>query len=386
MRIFNPQVPKSFPDIFTTQNLESMRNKYSIKPILRKDKVREDGKSPIAIQIIINNKLYKRATGEYISLSEWDGENNIIKRSVFRSGLINSRIKHEINDLEEYLNKLSTHKDILSLDDIRNFYRKETKVYLYDFWNEQMELWKKNLRPSTLKNYTCTLNRLKEFSVNPLISEVDYKFISHFDAYLKTKRNNELSGANTRHKCLKVILKEAKRHDIIDKIPYENFKLKKTEGKKVYLTSKELDKLVKALIPEDKEHLNEIKDIDDKVRITMIKTGDFLSTALIKQCKLIVDKYRGKNGIFVFPRRSHQKINKNLKTLIKIAKIYKDVTFHCGRHTFASSLLDKNVEVYDIMQLLGHKNISITMTYMHSLDERKVSVLKVLESDQRQTA
>jgi hypothetical protein len=219
-----------------------MRNKYSIKPILRKDKLREDGKCPIAIQIIINNKLYKRATGEYISVSEWDDENNVVKRSVFRSGLINSRIKHEINDLEEYLNKLGTHKDILSLDDIRNYYRKEAKVYLYDFWNEQMELWKKNLRPTTFKNYTCTLNRLKKFAPNPLISEVDYRFISRFDSYLKTKRNNELSGANTIHKCLKVILKEAKRHNLIEKIPYENFKLKKTEGKKVYLSSKELDK------------------------------------------------------------------------------------------------------------------------------------------------
>ena len=380
-----------------------MRNKYSIKPILRLDKIRSDGKCPIAIQVIINGRVLKRSSGIFTSSNDWDKELSRVKTQVSRSAIVNNRITKAIFDLEEHLNKTESYKGTLTLEDVKSFYESEKKVYLYDFWEQQLQVWSKDLRPTTIKNYTCTLNRLKELSSNPLLLSIDYRFIAHFDAFLKTQRNNTLAGANTRHKCLKSILKEAKRQGLIDSIPYENFKLKKCEGKKVFLTEQEVKTLINLKIPVNMPHLEEVRDMflfgcytglrisdvtnlkwqdisGDKIRIRMVKTRQYLVTGLIKITRNIIEKYRYKTSEYVFPRKSHQKINKNLKKLMVLCKIKKNVSFHCARHTFASLLIQNNVNLNDIKDFLGHENISVTMNYVHSIDETRLAKLKLLES------
>ena len=43
--------------------------------------------------------------------------------------------------------------------------------------------------------------------------------------------------------------------------------------------------------------------------------------------------------------------------------VTKNITFHCARHTYAHLLLSKNVDIYTVSKMLGHKNIKTTMVY-----------------------
>jgi site-specific recombinase XerD len=56
-----------------------------------------------------------------------------------------------------------------------------------------------------------------------------------------------------------------------------------------------------------------------------------------------------------------------------------DFTFHDLRHTFASRLVMAGVDLPTVKELLGHKDISMTMRYAHLSSDHKQAAVKKLE-------
>ncbi|MEA3489862.1 MAG: integron integrase [Candidatus Omnitrophota bacterium] len=69
-------------------------------------------------------------------------------------------------------------------------------------------------------------------------------------------------------------------------------------------------------------------------------------------------------------RRHHtgeKSIQNSVKTAAQKAGIAKHVTVHTLRHSFATHLLINGVNIREIQELLGHKNVETTMIYTHVL-------------------
>ena len=57
-------------------------------------------------------------------------------------------------------------------------------------------------------------------------------------------------------------------------------------------------------------------------------------------------------------------VNRVFLPALKAAKI-EGFTWHCLRHTFASRLVMKGVDIRTVQELLGHKTLTMTLRYSH---------------------
>jgi integrase/recombinase XerD len=68
-------------------------------------------------------------------------------------------------------------------------------------------------------------------------------------------------------------------------------------------------------------------------------------------------------------------VQKFLKTAAKKASIVKNVSPHTLRHSFATSLLENDVNIRYIQQLLGHANLNTTQIYT-KVNTNKLKIIK----------
>lgn len=89
----------------------------------------------------------------------------------------------------------------------------------------------------------------------------------------------------------------------------------------------------------------------------------------------IIKKYENhplvSNSGKLLPVYSNQKVNEYLKTIADNCNINKKLTFHCARHTFATTVtLSNNVSMESVSKMLGHKSIKTTQHYAKILDKK----------------
>jgi integrase len=56
----------------------------------------------------------------------------------------------------------------------------------------------------------------------------------------------------------------------------------------------------------------------------------------------------------------------------------RDFTWHCLRHTFASRLVMQGVGLPEVMDLMGHKSIQVTMRYAHLAPAHQLAAVEKL--------
>jgi site-specific recombinase XerD len=81
----------------------------------------------------------------------------------------------------------------------------------------------------------------------------------------------------------------------------------------------------------------------------------------------------------LLPVLTNQKYNSYLKELADICGIYKNLTTHTARHTFATTVtLSNGAPIESVSKMLGHKKLQTTQHYARVLDIKVSEDMKAL--------
>lgn len=117
------------------------------------------------------------------------------------------------------------------------------------------------------------------------------------------------------------------------------------------------------------------------VKITMQKTRKTLYLPLSEEAVRWMPKQGEKTDtdkVFDFP--SCPCVCRSLAKWAKRAGITKHVTFHTGRHTFATLMLTLGADLYTTSKLLGHTNVKTTQIYAKIVDRKKEEAVNLVNN------
>lgn len=376
-----------------------MKESWGMRVVLRKDKMKEGGRCPLHWEVTVNGQVSKFSTGKGIELKHWDNLKKEAKKGCGYSMVLNEYLYKTKTEFHGYMMGLENKGIPLTKKKVQDFFRGEKKETFYGFFERTVKMWVGDKKESTINSYWNTLKILKLMDPDVDFADIDYAFVQRWDYYLKTERKNVVNARLNRHKCLKAVIRQAMLQGLMSKTPYMHFKIKREEGKREFLEIEEVKELMAFQLPIPHIRQQRTKDMflfgcftglrfSDVVRLTwrhvqlneeetgglmtikMQKTSKEVKTALIPPVVEILKRYRKENlDEPIFNNITNQAINRNLKVLMKLVGIEKNITFHCSRHTFASNHVESDTSLNKLMKMLGHANITQTMIYAKTLQK-----------------
>lgn len=119
------------------------------------------------------------------------------------------------------------------------------------------------------------------------------------------------------------------------------------------------------------------------IELLHTKSGKKRIIPLAKSLNKILQNLKKKTiseYVFVNPAtgKRYVDIKKSFNHAVKLSGL-KKFRFHDLRHTFATRLIEKGVDIVVVKELLGHASINTTMIYVHSDAERKAKAIDIID-------
>lgn len=393
-----------------------MSNQVTVYIYARAAKANTAGLHPIYVRLTIQGKRTEFSTKKFITSSKWDQKTMKMKGTNEEARSINSYLESLKNKLTQTQIMLEYQGTLINIDNFMNAYlgksrhRERTLLSVFQDHNKQVKtLIGTDYAAGTYERYETSLKHTRDYikfqygSNDIAIGDIDNSFITGYDFYLRTERNCANNTTVKYIKNFKKIIRICLANGWINQDPCLNYKVKLQEIERNFLTQQELEYIankditierldavrdiflfscftglayidVKQLTP-----ANLIKGIDGQLWIDTKrqKTNTPSRIPLLGSALDIIAKYHDhpkcNNENTLLPVASNQKMNAYLKEIATICGITKELTFHCARHTFATTVtLSNGVPIESVSKMLGHKSIRTTQHYA-KITDRKVA-------------
>jgi integrase/recombinase XerD len=254
---------------------------------------------------------------------------------------------------------------------------------------QEMQL--RGLSQGTQINYISRVKILQRFYGKP-IEELGEDEIRNFLQHLIVKEKQSASSVNVFNAALKFLYKTTLKTDWNnERIP----RLKKTRKLPTVLNREEVQTLFDAtknlkhkcilmtaygsgLRVSEVTNLK-VSDIDSKNMSVFVRQGkgkkDRYTVLSQRNLELLREywiKYHPSDWLFEGSEKGKHITSGSVQSIIHAATakagIKKPVTVHTLRHSFATHLLESNVNLFYIKQLLGHTDIKTTALYLHMVN------------------
>ncbi|MGL4363907.1 MAG: site-specific integrase [Bacteroidales bacterium] len=370
-------------------------NKISLYANKRQPK--SDNTYSVYVATVICGKPIRFSTGVSAAWEEIDFNRNILRgrtSSIKDANLIISNCIARISDI--FVRYRLTFLD-LTPDLLRREYDNYTQNFLfYDYAVAKLNARRHDISNGTYRRHFYQLQKIKQFSKNAYIADITEDFLTRLKRWCKSERRNSPSGISNTFKVAKFYYARAIKEGLAKANPFTEVKTRCTIPNREFATKEELVALI-TLYRSRKLHESlqnvlryflfscltglRFSDVQAfshsnivgrtivlQMQKTKNETGKVVKIPLTKGVEELINDANARLGEKIFRVISNQKTNAFLKDIISLAGLQKKLTFHCGRHTFATNFLHQNGEkLATLQELLGHAKIEQTLVYAHVL-------------------
>ena len=384
-----------------------MKKQILVSFLARKTLKKKNGMIPVYCRIRYDNRIAQFNTKIDVFGANWDSQTTRVIGNNSKSVNIQlEKIRIDIIKKYELLYKTNiiiTAKTILDLYK-NNSLLMDGIINVFKQHNINMKsLIGIEYSKGSYKNYITTIKHLKNYiktkfnTEDSSLNKLNYDFVYNFSHYILLNTKCTHNGMMKHIQRLKKITNFCIKNNYITNDPFISFKIKFKKSNRVYINNEELYILKNIKL---NKSLNKIRDIflfacytglsyidlynlnikniqigDDNLKWIFIKrhkTDIPSNVPILPPALIILNKYKTQNNINgIFPMISNQKTNIALKEIARLCNFNKKLTFHCARHTFATTItLTNGVPIETVSKMLGHNNIKTTQIYARVIDSK----------------
>lgn len=390
---------------------------------IKKSKADRNGKTNIYLRITMEGRRTEFSVHRKIPVDWWNSRSQTAMGNSAEAREINRFISFLKNKAYAIQQDFERENETYTVTDIRDVLlgKDKTRKMLLEIFQEHNDkvdsLIGKDFAAGTAERYRTCKKHVGDYIKHKYkkndipVQQVDHKFITGFEYYLKTTRKCAHNSAIKYITNFKKIIRIAHANDWIDKDPFLHWKAKLKIVDREFLTEEEIQKILGLNLK--MERLDQVRDIfifccftglayadvkklkrtdigkgvdgEEWIKTKRSKTDTRSNIPILPIARALIEKYQDNPVLIdkdlVLPVLSNQKMNAYIKEIATLAGITKNLTFHLARHTFATTVtLANGVPIESVSKMLGHTNLKTTQHYAKILDMKVSKDMAILRN------
>ncbi|NDV94518.1 site-specific integrase [Dysgonomonas sp. 521] len=397
-----------------------MRSTFKILFYINRQKIKKNGKCPIMGRITIDGKVVQYSAKEEIEPKFWNPKEGCC------SGKGNEcrRINLRLDELKREIG-LSYQKDIersgyVTADGIKNTIQgigtnEVTLLKEFDLMKEEI---KNGIgithAQKTYYRYGNAYNVIRDFlkykyGVDDVeFSRINKQFMEDYHFYLLTVRNFSTYSIQNYVRFLKHTIERAVNKEIIYRNPVRRFYADGRKSSRRWIPREDLNAILAK--PHPVKNVNKVRNLFIFSVFTGLAYADIYNlkwsdirtdksgykwiykerTKTTTECHIplldiplfIIENFKGKkNTDKVFDFFCYGTMNKHLTTLQEFYQFKTPLTFHQGRHSWATTIcLSNGIPIETLSRTMGHRSIKTTQIYAEVTNMKMDEDMKLLET------
>ena len=395
-----------------------MRSTFKVLFYLKRNKEKTQSVVPLMGRITVNGTISQFSAKLSVPERLWEVRGGRAKGRSLEADRINRYLDDIRSQIDRHYRDIRDRESYVTAEKVKNAwlgFGKRYRTLLSTFRSFTEDLHGRigvDRSKNTWYRYLATMKHLQAFLTakyrvsDIALAELEQSFIEQFHVYLKTERALKLTSICRYLDCLINVVKVSFNDGIMPRNPFASYRYNEPTPERAFLNEAEILTLQHAALRTKKQRI--IRDLflfscftgicyadmktlawkqfgqdthgDWWVTGNRCKTDTQYVVKLLPAALSILERYRdGADRVFAFMPHLNT-VDRSLKRIAVLCGIDKKLTFHCARHTYATTIcLMNGVSLETLSKMLGHKRITTTQTYAkvtQPMIDREVEMLK----------
>ena len=379
--------------------------KFKVLLYLKKSRLDKSGKAPIMGRITVNHSMVQFSCKISCTPDLWNPRESRLKGKSHEAVETNAKLDKLLLSIHSAFDTLVDRKADFDAEAVKNLFQGSlgTQMTLLRMTDIVCEELRKRIgidrAKGTYPTYIYTRRTLaefieKEFSTKDVaFGQMTEQFIHDYQSFILDDKGLAIDTCRHYLAIVKKVCRKAYKAGHADRCFFAHFSLPQPKEKTPKALSRESFEKIRDLeIPEHRTSHILARDLflfacytgtayADAVSVTRdnLFTDDSgnlwlkyrrkknelrACVKLLPEALDLIEKYRDDARPTLFPMLYHPNLRRLMKSLAVLAGIKEDLTYHAGRHSFASLItLEAGVPIETICKMLGHSNLQTTQVY-----------------------